>query len=255
MGNPYVLGSDRILLGTVLLALDVDIFSRLTVALRTAAWPLKKRGATSLFADTMARLVDEADRSPHLSPRQKFHLTAQLRELERATRKKRGRTAEGSTTWHRTASRLETYVDLGILTKGGEDPRERFEYAYHPTPILSGLAESLQSESDPVEWLEVHLVACLLGRQTRQEPLGLDEMREPLMRLVTTIRSPTTSYPIHALATGLATLLADTERPISLRCGRASLEELARSHPELARLARGTSGQRAEYVTLDVRKI
>jgi hypothetical protein len=255
IGNPYVLGNDKILLGFLILASDLDIFSRLVVALQATNWPLKKRQAASLFGDTLVRMVDEADEARYLTPRQKFHLTDQLRELERAARKKGGDVGGASTTWHRTASRLETYVDLGILTKASRDPHDKFDYTYYPTPVLAAFAESLQSESDPLDWLEVSLVGCLIGRATRQNTMGLEEMQEPLQRLLGVIRSPTTSYQIGTLAVGLATVLAATKDPVSIRCARTSLEELARTHPEVARLARGTSGQRAEYISLDPRRV
>jgi hypothetical protein len=254
-GNPYVLGSDRILLGFLLLAADLDIFSRLVVALQSTNWPLKKRQAAALFGDTLVRLVDEADEARYLTPRQKFHLTDQLRELERAARKKGGDVGGASTTWHRTASRLETYVDLGILTKASRDPRDKFEYTYYSTSVLTAFAETLHAESDPLDWLEANLVGCLLGRETRQETMDLAEMQAHIQRLLGVIRSPTTSYQIGTLAVGLATLLAETTEPVSIRCARISLEELARTHPEVARLARGTSGQRAEYISLDPRKV
>ncbi len=106
-----------------------------------------------------------------------------------------------------------------------------------------------------MEWLELYLVGCLLGQATRQEILSFHDFREPLLRLLGTISSPTTSYQIGVLAIGLARLFADGQCPISIKCARTSLEELARSRPEVARLARGTSGQRAEYISLDPRKI
>ncbi|MCL4795646.1 MAG: hypothetical protein KJZ84_13870 [Bryobacteraceae bacterium] len=255
IGNPYIISTDRILLSFIVLSSDLDIFSRLLVALAATTWPLKKRQAAVLFAKTLEGLVDEADGARYLTSRQKFHLTEQLRELERAARKKSGDVGGASTTWHRTASRLETYVDLGILTKKSKDPRDRFEYTYYPTPVLSAFVESLKAESDPLDWLERNLVACLLGSATRQDAMDLVEMKEPLQRLLNVIRSPTTSYQIGTLAVGLATVFAETKSPVSIRCARASLEELARTHPEIARLARGTSGQRAEYISLDPRKV
>ena len=253
--NPYVLGNDRIVLAFLTLDSDLDFFSRFVLALNKVTWPLKKRQAATLFGDTLVQLTDEADRVAQLTTRQKFHLADQLRELERAARRKGGDIGKVSTTWHRTASRLETYVDLGILTKTQKNPQERFEYTYYATPALAALAESLQTECDPTEWLELHLVGGLLGRPTRQDLLSFDDFREPLLRLLGTISSPTTSYQISALAIGLVRLFADGQCPISIRCARTSLEELARSHPEIARLARGTSGQRAEYISLDPRKI
>ena len=255
IGNPYILGMDRILIGSVVLSLDLDLFSRLITALHATTWPLKKRDAASLFADTVERLVDEAESANHLTVRQRFHLTEQLRELERAARGKHGDVGGASTTWHRAASRLETYVDLGFLTKASGDHCYKFEYTYFPTALLSSTSESLRSESDPLDWLETHVVSCLLGRETRQEPIGIEEMREPLLRVLETMRSPTTSYPIGTVALGLASLLADSGDPISIRAARRGLEELPRSHPGLAHLSRGTSGQRAEYISLDLGKI
>jgi hypothetical protein len=105
--NPYVLGNDRILLAFLALGSDLDFFSRFMVALNKCTWPLKKRQAAALFGDTLVQLIEEADRVPQLTTRQKFHLADQLRELERAARRKAGDIGKASTTWHRTASRLE----------------------------------------------------------------------------------------------------------------------------------------------------
>jgi len=254
-GNPYVLGNDKILIGFILLHDDLDLFSRFVVALTSTTWPLKKRQAAQLFTQTLIKLVDEANQGRDLTVRQKFHLTEQLHELERTARRKHKGIELASTTWHRTASRLESYVDIGILTKQSEHSRDRFEYTYYAAPPLSAVAETVQSESDPIEWLEVHLVDCLLGCQARHEILMLDEMHGELSRLVATIASPTASYQIDTLAVGLARIFADTNSPISIRCGRRSLEELARSHPEVARVARGSVGPRAEYISLDRRKL
>jgi len=254
-GNPYILGTDAILIGYIILSQDLDIFSRFVLALEATSWPLEKQRAKSLFAETLRELVEEGERAGNLTPRQRFHLTDQLRELERAARKKQGDITLTSTTWHRVASRLESYVDLGILTKNSGNTRDRFEYRYYGTPKLSAFARSLRSEADPMDWIETHLVACLLGKDTQQEPMGFPMIRETLARVMGVLRSPSAAYPIEAVALGMAGVFANTDNPISIACARRSLEELARSHPDLARLARGTVGQRAEYISLDVRKL
>lgn len=252
--NPYRLGADRVLFATALLAADLDIFSRFVVALQQTSWPLKKRQAATLFGQTLSDLVDEADRAPHLTARQKFHLTDQLRELERAARKKEGDLGKASTTWHRAASRLETYVDLGILSKASAT-QTAYEYTYHATPKLTAFADSVRTESDPEEWIDLRLIEALLGKSTRHEALSTDALFAALKRLLPILSSPTTSYQIAALACGVAAIFAYTEEPISLRCARSSLESLARTHPDIARLARGTAGSAAEYISLDARKI
>lgn len=115
--NPYACQPDRVLLGGVLIAGDLDLFSRLVARLIEGEWPIRKRAAAHAFAKALERVANEATDARQLTSRERFHLTDQLRELERAARRSRKEIGEASTTWHRAASRMESYVDLGILTK------------------------------------------------------------------------------------------------------------------------------------------
>lgn len=249
VGNPYVLQNERIILGFLLISADIDVFSRFVVRLATqASFPLKKREAARLFAATISDLVTEADAASYLSARQKFQLADLLRDLRKAARRSRGDLGDTSTSWHRTSSRLETYVDLRLLRKPSEE--EKYEYVYNDTPELKTIAQTLQSGEDPQEWLNRHLIGGVCGAPTSDDLLTPTELIESLPSILGAIRSPSATLPLDIIALGVVKLRADKGSPISLGAARHSLEELAKSRPEVARLARGTSGERAEFITV-----
>ncbi|HEY2466920.1 MAG TPA: hypothetical protein VGI45_03625 [Terracidiphilus sp.] len=118
--NPYVLGNEKVLLAFALLQEDFDVFSRLIVMLHQVQFPLKKRQAMELFAGVVESLVIESEAARYLSSRQGYQINELSRDLGHAAKRSKTSIASHSTTWHRVSSRLETYVDLGLLTKVAE---------------------------------------------------------------------------------------------------------------------------------------
>jgi hypothetical protein len=252
--NPYVLDIDRIALGLVLIPADLDIFSRFVLQLANATFPLKKRSAARLFASTIAALVEEADHASYLGPRQRFHLADLLRDLKRSARRRDEQLGDTSISWHRAASRLETYVDLGLLAKDSRSPAEKYEYVYYPTPLLTEASRSLQQFSDPDEWVDTQLTQTLWGRSTTSAPLDLDYVETLLPLVLEAIHAPGTALPIDCIAVGLIQLAVREGHFLSFAAARSTVEELARKRSDIARLARGSRGERAEFVTIDRRR-
>lgn len=251
--NPYIIGAESAVLLSSIAQEDSDIFTRLLSRLAQYPGVLDKGAAADCFMETVEALDDEADSARYLTPRQSFQLTGQLRDLKRAAHRSKSSKAVNSTVWHRTASRMESYVDLGFLRKGAGSDDDKFKYVYEKTPLLTRVVESFDAVDTIDEWLEWKMAECLYGVSTK-EPLGRDELRTVLPRLVAAIRSPA-AVPINALALGIVVLASKQGRPIHLGTARESIERLAKEHEDVGRLARGSSGQRSEYVNLNLRKL
>ena len=253
--NPYRLDADRLVFAHLVFEADFDITSRFLMSLSRATWPIRKREAAAFYAESVNKVIDEADAADYLTNRQRFALVGHYKELDRAARSRRVNPGETSTAWHRTVSRLEAMVDLGILTKTDAENSFKYAYAYYPTKVLGRIVDSLNTGDNAQDWIEERLAECLREAPTLEGKIPLELLREPLMKLLTIVRSPSRVYPIDVLSTGLAALLENTDLPVSFRSSRNSLESLAREHPEIARLARGTTGDRSEYVSIDERRL
>lgn len=252
--NPYVLGFDKILLAFVLITADLDVFSRFIVRIAEGPFPLKKRSAARLFAATVTDLVEEADQASYLGSRPRFHIGDLIRDLRKSARRNDSDLGDTSISWHRAASRLETYVDLGFLAKEDASASHKYEYVYYETPLLATVANSINESTDPEDWIEDRLIETVLGHATIDQPLGLDRLEGMLPPIVRAMRIASTALPIEAVAVGVVQLAAEQGVFLSLRAGRKTVEDLAKQHPDIARLARGSSGQRAEYITIDPRR-
>jgi hypothetical protein len=245
------LHNEKIILGFPLISADIDVFSRFLIRLAQSPFPLKKREAARLFSTTIADLVAEADAANYLSARQRFQLADLLRDLRKAARRSEDRLGETSTAWHRVSSRLETYVDLGFLQKFGE---EKYEYVYNASPGLGKIANTLQSTEDPQEWFDRHFVGAVSGVNASEDLVNTAELISILPPILQAIRSPSSTLPIDTVALGVAKLPADAGAPV-LGAARRSVEDLAKGRPDVARLARGTSGERAEFITIISRAV
>jgi hypothetical protein len=256
--NPYILRGERIVFAYKLLSADLDVFGRLAPKLIQQTEGIKKADGMRLFAETIQGLADEADEARYLTSRQQYRIAQHLRELEHAVRKGAPKGAElgtSSTAWHRTSSRLESYVDLGLLEKGRKGEHEKYEYIYYPTDALQRAVDTMGRSASALDWLEEHLSWCLTPSARPCTPLDEGELRQLLPRITAALARPTAPLPITALALGLAWIKADVGESLSIRAGRESVEELARRQPRLARLSRGASGERAEFVSFDMREL
>jgi hypothetical protein len=252
VGNPYVIGSERIVLAFQFLSADFDVFCRLATRIVQRNAVIRKADGTRLFAETIQQIADEADHARHLTSGRQFRISQHLRDLETAVRRAGVRTGElwsSSTAWHRTASRLESYVDLGLLQKGVGGDHEKYEYVYYRTDALERCVATFASASSAEDWLESQLASCLFGASEPRGLLDAEELRQLVRRITAALERPTAPLPITALSLGLSWLKADAGETLSVGEARRSIEELARREPELARLSRGHSGERAEFVS------
>ena len=204
-----------------------------------------------MFAETIVGIVDEAESSRSLSSQRVYKIAQHLRDLEHASKKggKQKSLEKSSTAWHRASSRLETYVDLGLLDKGRGGREELFEYVYYPTPALQRAVDSLVVTSGGPEWLDENLTRFLFD-EAPEATVTEDELRSAIRHVVGALNRAATVLPLGALALGIVWFLKETSsKLISVARARASVEELARLRPELARLSRGSAGERAEFVS------
>jgi hypothetical protein len=257
--NPYQLGPERLIVAYQYFQRDVDLFARFAPLLLRAEVPLSKASSRVLFVEALQACVNDADASKGVPSHRMFELAQQIRDLERSARKARRDIGETSTAWHRTASRVELYTDLGLLEKNRRDPADAYKYVYFPTEQLAEAAKDLEATESGDDWIERHLVAAILGDGGNGggEPTSLSdrELAAGLRRIVEGMKLPTTQFPIDCLMLGLACLNADAPSPPSLQNIRQMIEAMPGRYPQVARLARGREGIRAEYLSLNVRNL
>jgi hypothetical protein len=248
-GNPYIHGYDRIVFAVAVFRGDFDLFARFAPKLAQTSQPVRKSLGRELFAETIEQIATEAERARHLSSSRQYKLFQQMRELEKAASRTRKEAGETSTAWHRAASRLETYVDLGLLEKARRGEEEKYEYVYYSTSRLQDAVNSIAESATAEEWIEQHLIRVLFGKQANEQ-LGDTELTSMIRSISTALELPTRVLPIDVVAQGLTWLTAKQGRPISLASARGAVEDFAKRNPDQARLSRGSSGDRAEFVSI-----
>ena len=253
--NPYIVGLERLALGFTIIGADIDCFSRLAPKLLRSKAPIRKADGAQIFAATVQEIAQEAREARYLSVGRKNNLYENMRDLEHATRRGKRKLGSTSTAWHRASSRLESYVDLGLLDKGRKGEEERFEYVYYPTDALERSVQSLKEAKDARDWLERYLAFSLFGHSWSGSSVKESELLSDLPLIVSSLARPTAPVPIDAVAIALVWRCAARNEAFSIASARQALEHLAVSRPEIARLSRGGSGERAEFISLDIRKL
>jgi len=255
--NPYVLGFERIFLAFEYFQRDLDIFARFAPRLIDSQSPLTKAVAQELFVAALTDTSKDAEKSQSISPRHKFELHRQLRDLERSARRSDKKIEETSTAWHRAASRLETYTDFGLLEKGKDNEKEKYQYIYHPTDSLRSAVDALARSPNGDAWLYQHMSEVILvtPSSSSESTLPPDSLLKDLSEIVCALSLPTTLLPIYCLALGLVYLHAKRGDRLSLQHARDALESLPTHEPDVARLARGREGTRAEFLSVNLRKV
>lgn len=253
--NPYVIGHDRILLAFLVVLADFDVFARFISGLTEAKAPIKKQEGIRCFAASIDALAGDAEVDRGITSSQQFRILQALRELDNAqTRLRRAKGDESSSTaWHRTASRLESYVDLGLLEKGVHSEGERYQYLYYPTTLLTRAANTLKTATSLENWIAHALVSTFSSQEAIEQPVTADDVLPLLPKLGTLMRRSGSPLPIAALSVGVAMMLAEANRPASLAAIRSAIEGISARWPEKARLSRGSSGERAEFISIDNR--
>lgn len=252
--NPYVLSdSSRLILGYSLFRADLDVLVRFAGGLIEHGGPVKKRDGALIYASAVEKLCGDAAKQRHLSDGKKFKLFALLKELRNAVRLKKGAAlGSSSTAWHRAASRLESLVDLGFLTKVHDRSDHRYEYVYYPTEQLSRLQESLSNAESGRDWLETRLVDVFLPNAASTSIASDEQLLALLAPVVCDLGRPIQLFPLEALSLGLSCHIAAKGGRISLLEARKALEAFAIRKPAAARLSRGPLGNRAEFISLNL---
>jgi len=209
-----------------------------------------------MYADAVLQLAEDADSGSAVSQRARYIAQKLYRDIYKTSSRDGTKVVKASTAWHRASSRFETYVDLGWLSKGTDSREEQYKYIYQPTVKLQALAESLSSASDGREWLEGDMFHVQMSAERLEEREGDSErMRTWLARTAKSMERAVPLFPIDALVVGLASHAALHGLSISPRQGRDYLARLSAEYPDLVRLSRGSSGERAEFVSLDLGKL
>lgn len=254
LGNPYVLGNDVILLAHLVLERDFDVFGYMVERLSRCPPPIRKAEATQCFADAVEQLVSDSEHQRGLSGGRQRTIYALHKDLARSVPRGESNLADTSTAWHRTASRMEMYVDFGLLEKGLKGPDELYEYVYYPTPALERARQTLNEAGSGRDWLERHLVPTLFEGAVANE-LSASDLIASVLPIVTAVGRPTALLPIDTVALGTCWLQADKGQPVTVGAVRAAIERLARTDAAAARLARGNYSDRAEFVSFDLREL
>jgi hypothetical protein len=149
-----------------------------------------------------------------------------------------------STAWHRVASRLESYVDLGLLVK---PPNQQYEYAYSSAPHLDSVVESLRQSNTPEDWMARHLVRATTQADTEDAPADAEAVLSVVPLLARVLGRKEVPIPIVSVA--LAMVCCLPARRFSLGSAVAGVQALAIQYPHKARLSRGGTGFGAQFVS------
>nr|WP_166488075.1 hypothetical protein [Mesorhizobium ciceri] len=243
--NPYLIGLERVVYAWSFVRADFDVFKGLVLALAEVGKPIKKKDAAFIYAEIISGLAEESEKSRSMSSSQKQPLFDALADIERAARHGElpGST---STAWHRTSSRMETLVDLGLLEKGSQS--RSYEYFYMPTARLSDAARTIGSQTTYNAWVNENLIA-LFGPKNLIS--GTPELTIELLNdAMTLITSGTPLVSIDHLSLSLAILAAEGGTKLNLNEVRTSVLAFARQHPDVVRPSAGRYSRDAEFVSV-----
>jgi hypothetical protein len=256
--NPYVPGPEHLPIAFLLITADADVFARFVCRLSRLTsdqFPLKKRDAARLFGSVVEQIDSESISAGYLTSSQRFRLSNLLRDLKTSAQRSRTGLGESSTAWHRTGSRLESYVDFGLLQKSVNSSKEKFEYIYYPTTRLQVAADQIEQSSTIEEWVGEFLTIVASDRGAESREYDDEEIRHLLKSVVETIKSPTSVLPLDAITLYAMEVALLKQKPSSYSYTRRQIEQFARNNEDVARLARGRSGRGAEFLTINTRTL
>ena len=248
--NPYVIGVEKIIYAYLLLSADLDVFQRLTHFLLSEKPPIRKQAGTAALIKTAAQISDDAE-SSQLTTQEIYRLSQHIRDLDvGGQRSASGKAVGGSTAWHRTASRLEMYIDLGLLEKGHSSSRELYEYIYYPTDALRRAQVATDDTSvTGIDWVDKYLMWILFGVSCSVGASSTAEILEVVPQAVAALCRAANVMPLSSLSLAITCILHNRDNACSIASVRRALEGIARENPSLARLSRGSSGERPEFIS------
>jgi hypothetical protein len=242
--NPYVLGSERLIVGLLTVREDFDMFATLVSLLSAETDVIRKQHAMQLYVRAVTHLADRAEKSNELSAGRRHQLFSLWREVKP---KGPGGDQITSTAWHRIAARLENYVDLGLLRK---DVSEQYEYKYRGTENIHRARTTLDSSPTAAVWMDRHLVDILSGNTASDDQIEARALEPLLVKLLSVLARPMSPLPLDVVASGIAALSLEKGIPVTFGAARRSLEAYAVQHPERARLSSGAT-RNAEYISIN----
>jgi len=249
--NPYVLGSELVILAFAYLEQDMDVFARLLPRITRTNQPLTPSTCGTLFVEALEETLVDGENSKGLSAGGQHRIYQQLRDLEKASRRSKKDLGKTSTAWHRAASRFETYVDIGLLDKEKHGSEEKFKYVYYMNPKTEFAVETLRTAESSREWIERHLSTMVFGSHYAPAHLTETDLLVALPKIVKRLALPTRLLPMNAVVLALVQGASEKGIQVSIEGARQSIENLARARSDLASLSRGTRGEKAEFVSIN----
>jgi hypothetical protein len=246
-----VLALERVIFGALLLGGDIDFTSRFLPRLIALGGTIDKAGARSAFLEAVREAARDADQQTGVRARDRFLIFGQLKELERSARGTAEGEAKASTAWHRTVSRLEAYVDLGMLEKAAASDVGAFEYRYKPTAAMHTACDAMRNSLSQRDFLRDHLMSIFYATDRSREDPTQESIVNGLASVVHLIKRPIASYPVDAVVLGVATWLAGHNAPVNLGRIEDAIVRLAKDRPEVLRLGSGTEGTLPETVSIN----
>jgi hypothetical protein len=244
--NPYAQNPAILVIGYVLFLKDGDLLAELLPILSKLPRPFGKSMCRRAYVDALQAVCAGLENSRSASSSMSFQVFQQLRDLERAASRADTPVHEHSTAWHRAASRVESLVDIGILEKASE--AETYQYSYRPTLGLERSIASLREATDLHAWVEDYLVEIVFGPSNSQAPEP-EELAQDVTEIAKGLALATTLLPIDCLLLGITCRRARAGKYCSLSQLRAAIQALPTALPQMASLAQGRHGSRAEYLS------
>ncbi|MER8919023.1 hypothetical protein [Mesorhizobium sp. M0802] len=245
--NPYILSYEKIVYAYLVFKSDFDVLTRLIAGVARKAAVDKKSG-TDLYLEILGEIYEDSSLD-NLPGRERQNLTHMWRDVYKGTSRNNG---SASTAWHRVSSRLEILVDLGLLTKRKGENEFKHEYKYFISPRGESVSRTFEGASDPDAWIAEQLVFATFGID-KYVDLSVDEVVKDVTITVDSLGVSIGLVPIDPLCLSIAALRCAAGSPTTFGTVRSAIENAAVERPEIFRLARGSYGPRAEYVSINRR--
>lgn len=253
--NPYHLGFEKIPLGYAYIWSDFDVFCGLVSRLARVEGEITKKDATQIYVETVESLVEVAHQTRTLPIRKTKPIRRLWRDLEQPARKEKKLRSETSTAWHRTSSRFETLVDLGLLTKGDASDDRKFKYKYGITDKLKQAALNIANSASSEDWFNRYFLDLFLKDAIEQGQIPTAELIKALLPVVKILEKPTNPLPLITVSIGIIWQSIEGGKPHTLGATKESLERLAVEHPEIARLSRGARAGSSSLISINQRNL
>ena len=249
--NPYVIGNEKILLAYLIIGEDFDFFARfIKKIIQTFEKKFKKSEIQILFGNVIEDLYHEVKTTTNIKSLYKKNLITIYKELKRAAGKGK-ELGSSSTAWHRVSSRIETYLELGLLEKDESIRKDKYKYNYQITDIARKISSSLDSSMTSAEWIDFYLADFIYKTDCRKIPVKENEIRNAIKIIHPLMGRTAGSLPIDHLVIGIVWLMFENGNATSLAAVRQGIINTANMYPDFIRLQRGRSAEKKpEFVQI-----